>query len=137
LEGELQGRVILVVGAAGATLRDLNRRASRGGHRLLVVSLGGDVDVVGEAHAAVMLLGPGPEDRGVPGRLGLGSTEKLVGALLVPEPPPGGLKAEGVLRYDPELYAAYPPKQTLKKSHRGDYVVAVSPAPVMADGGAR
>jgi hypothetical protein len=132
LTGELQGRVMVLVGAGGAALSDLNRRASRGGHRLTVVSLGGELTVAGTVHAAVIAL-EGKPGAGH-GRVAIPSSALLVGSLLVPDPQPARLLLEGRLRYDPELFAAYPPKDTLKRTGPGEYVIAVSPSPLFADG---
>lgn len=132
LAGELQGRAVVLVGAGGAALRDLNRRAARAGSRLTIVSLGGDLTLAGTVHASVIALAARPG--GAHGRVSIPASALLVGNLLVPDPQPARLALEGRLRYDPELFASYPPKETLKRSGAGEYVIAVSPAPLFADG---
>lgn len=132
LTGELRGRTVVIVGEKGAHLEDLNRRAGEVGHKLTVVSLGGDVSVRGEVHAAVLMLGVA---EGVPpGRARIGMSSTLVGGLVVPHSPPGSVQLEGSIRYDSNLLAAYPPKDDLLKPYRGDYVVVVSPDPLFSEG---
>jgi hypothetical protein len=137
LTGELRGRTVLLVGPAGARLQDLGERASRADHRLTVVSLGGDVEVAGSAHAAVIMLpapGAGPE---AVGRIRIPARAHLTGALILPHATASGLQLAGRLSYDERLLAAYPPAKTLEKAGAGDYVVALSPVPLVAEGKAR
>lgn len=137
LTGELRGRTVLLVGPAGARLRDLGARASRGDHRLTVVSLGGDVEVSGGAHAAVIMLpAPGAGPAGV-GRVRIPARAHLTGALILPHATAASLHLEGRLSYDERFLAAHPPARTLEKSGAGDYVVALSPVPLVADGKVR
>ncbi len=137
LTGELRGRVMLLVGKGGAHLEDLNWRAVHGGHRLVVVSLGGDVTVAGEVAASILMLpvaGGGPETTGTI-RIGHGAV--LRGGLLVPHASRSRLQLEGAIEYDPNLLASYPPKETLNRPFRGEYVVSVSPDPLFSEGRAR
>ncbi|MBI4862726.1 MAG: hypothetical protein HY815_21065 [Candidatus Riflebacteria bacterium] len=60
LTGEVQGRVVMLVGARGAALANLNRAASLAGHRLTVVSLGGDVEITGEVPTVGSRYRPAP-----------------------------------------------------------------------------
>lgn len=137
LTGELRGRVVLLVGPNGAHLDGLNARASRAGSRVTVVSLGGDVEVRGDVHAAVIMLPRTRGDASTVGRFRLGMGAKLTGSLIAPHATASNLQLAGKIRYDGTLLAAYPPKATLDKEGRGDYVVAVSPTPLFGDGRAK
>ena len=138
LTGELFGRVILVVGEHGAVLDDLNEESSLRDNRVMVVSLGGDVTVRGHSHASILMLGDANDQPGgSPGTVRIPFSAVLSGNLIVPQPTRSALQLDGSIRPDPRLQAAYPPSQTLLKAGRGDYLVAVSPRPLFAEGRAR
>lgn len=137
LKGELFGRVILVVGEHGVVLDGLNQESSLRDNRVVVVSLGGDVSVRGESHASVLMLGAEGEPEGSPGIARIPFSAILTGNLIVPNPTRSALQLDGSIKPDPRLQAAYPPSHTLLKAGRGDYLVAVSPRPLFAEGRAQ
>lgn len=133
LEAELQGRVVLLVGPGGATLRDLNWSTGAEGHRLVLVSLGGEVVVEGQVRASVIML-PGA-DGSPTGSFRLGSGAHLRGGLLLPEPGTASVVLEGILEYDGFFRASYPPRNTLTLGTRGEYVVTLGPQPLWSKEG--
>ncbi len=133
LRGELQGRTVLVTGPAPVRLEDFGKPLSETSNRLVLVSLGAPVEVVGKAHAAIVMLGT-PEG-GPMGRIRIAPGATLVGSLLVPEPHPGSLALEGALFHDPGLRVPFPPSAALEERELGAYVFAVSPVPVFVEGG--
>lgn len=137
LTGELFGRVILVVGEQGAVIDDLNQQSSLRDNRVVVVSVGGEVSVRGESHASILMLGTEADPSASPGTIRIPYSAKLTGNLIVPHPTRGALQLDGSIEPDPRLQAAYPPSETLEKAGRGDYLVAVSPRPLFAEGRAR
>lgn len=137
LKGDLDGRVILIVGEQGASLEDLNQESNLTGSRVVLVSLGGDVEVRGKSHASVIMLGPEGSKDATPGRIRIPYSAYLTGSLIVPNPSPSTLALEGSLHYDGRLMAAYPPAKTLLKAGRGEYLVAVGATPLFAQGRAR
>jgi hypothetical protein len=130
LEAELLGRVVLLVGPGGATLRDLNWSTGAEGNRLILVSLGGEVKVEGKVRAAVIMLSG--VDGSAPGAFRLGSNSHLRGCLLLPEAGRQDLSLEGTLAYDGFFGTPYPPRRTLVRGTRGEYVMALSPRPLYA-----
>ncbi len=137
LSGDLYGRLILIVGEQGATLRNLNLKTSLRDNRVILVSLGGDVNVDSTSHASIVMLGKEGQEKGTPGQIRIPRSTKLKGNLLIPHPTRGSLALEGSIEYDAGLIASYPPKQTLLKPDRGDYLVAISPETIFAQGRAR
>ncbi len=129
LEGELQGRVMLLVGRAGIRLRDLNWEAAQGENRLVIVSLGGDVDVEGKVAAAILMLGP-QNGAHRPGRLRMAPSAHLKGSLILPWSGSADLALHGALEYDRSLHASWPPRRTLDRGTRGEYLVSVGPRPL-------
>lgn len=137
LTGDLEGRAVLVVGRAGVTLDGVNPYAARSGDRLVVVSLGGSVEVRGRTSCDVVMLGT-PESPRRTGRLTVIRDATLRGKLVVPYPRAGALELEGKLEEAPEGRASWPPSASLARSAGGgEYLVAVSPAPLFTAGRAR
>lgn len=136
LAGQPRGRVSLLVGGGGAVrLEDL--RAGDGGDlddRLTLVSLGADVEVLGEVEASVLMLpapGQGPESVGH-FHLALGAT--LLGNLVAPHARADSVSLEGSMAFDPRLRNPFPPSATLMAPGLGHYVFVVSPAPIFLAG---
>lgn len=128
LAGEIQGRVILLVGPRGLRLKDAGWASSRAGSRLVVVSLGGEVMVEGESAASVLMLAP--PGGGAPGRLTVPAGATLRGSVIAPHATRGSNSLAGILEADPGLRTPYPPSKTLESGTRGEYLVVVSPQPL-------
>jgi hypothetical protein len=129
LEGELQGRVILLVGAGGVRLKDLNWNAARFHHRMIVVSLGGDVRIEGKVHASVIML-PREDGGSHVGSLQMGLDTRLQGSLILPYASAGNLSLQGKLEYDRLMRTAYPPQRTMNRATRGEYLFALGTRPL-------
>lgn len=134
LAAELAGRVVLLVGEAGARLEGVNREGYRRGNRLVVVSLGGDVEVRGRCGASVIMLGRAGAPAAAPGRLVIGSGATLHGSLLLPSSRGPSLDLEGALAPDAGELAPWPPSADLGLPLGGSYVVAISPEPRFREG---
>jgi hypothetical protein len=83
------------------------------------------------------MLGTESDPDGSPGTIRIPYSAILNGNLIVPNPTRSALQLDGSIKPDPRLQAAYPPSHTLLKAGRGDYLVAVSPRPLFAEGRAR
>jgi hypothetical protein len=130
LSGRFAGRLTLVVEGGPVRLKDLHPvDEASAEHHLVVVALGGDLEVTGAVEAAVVALPA--EEGGAAGkvRLRLGST--LRGSLVAPHAGPGDLELEGSLEANPLLRVPLPPSRCLELPGGGPYVVVVDPAPLM------
>jgi hypothetical protein len=95
---------------------------------LVVVSLGADVAVEGDAQAAVLML---PGDGGTPpGRFRLASGARLRGALVIKDALADRVEIRGTILEDPALQAPMNPAAGLAQDGPTHYTVAISPAPV-------
>lgn len=134
LAGRLKGRVAVLVGPRGARL-ETAAAGGEPGDRLVVVSLGGDVEVAGDCAAAILMLGG--ED-GEPGRLEVPGGARLRGAVLAPHASEGGpLPLRGTLVPDKALLGPWPPAATVHQAGAGSYVLALDPRPLWGAGEAR
>jgi hypothetical protein len=136
LEGDLQGRVVLLVGAGGVVLENLNGSMPTHLGRITVVSLGGDVTVRGRVRASIVMLHR-PGNRFAVGTLRVQPDATLVGSLLIPDPVVANLGLDGEIEVDPEARTSFPPSSTLGRAGAGEYVVALSPEPLFTEGRAR
>lgn len=140
LDGTLRGRALLLVGPAGVRVESLNRGGLEDGHKLVIVSLGGDVEVIGEAEADVVMLpapGRGPDSVGL---LRLGLRAELHGSILAPHAHAGTLDLRGGIHTDGRRKATAEPATAAEievGAFAGEHVVVVSPSPLFVDGGAR
>jgi hypothetical protein len=132
LSGTYRGRASLVVVGGRLEVGDLAPAGPESWDDLLVVvSLGAEVIVKGQARCSVIMLeGPGGSP---PGRLRLSLGSELHGTLLAPISPPGSLELGGLLRYDPRFRLPRPPSKSLGLPGAGPYVVVVESTPLYVE----
>lgn len=128
LSARTQGRVVLLVGREGIRLSEAGPKTSE--DRLVVVSLGGDVEVFGHTQAAVLMLSDRAQK--IPsGRFFLHPGARLVGSVVAPDARPGSLEIAGELVPDRSLRGVYPPKASARGPGPGDYLFAISPTALL------
>lgn len=134
LTGKLNGRTVILVGPAGASLFNLSQLEAS--DSILVVSMGGDLQLSGTVDASVLVTyreGGGPADSG---GLTMGLGTQFIGSLILPHLSPSQLELSGVLE-QVNTRAPQDPTTAASWNRRGPYVAVLSPEALFAEGRAR